>query len=104
MHRGIERREREHLVAADKTTAIAEGFQPGKNIADSAGCEMAVLAFEHQQGSVPAQNSLRPLQHAELAALGFYSVGICGTDFAHLLRKQYDEFGRVIREANVKAE
>jgi tripartite-type tricarboxylate transporter receptor subunit TctC len=41
---------------------------------------------------------------AKLAALGFYSVGICGPDFARLLRKQYDEFGRVIREANVKAE
>jgi tripartite-type tricarboxylate transporter receptor subunit TctC len=45
-----------------------------------------------------------PELKAKLAALGFYSVGICGTDFARLLRKQYDEFGRVIREANVKAE
>ncbi len=30
------------------------------------------------------------------------SVGICGADFAALLRKQYDDFGRVIREANIK--
>jgi len=51
-----------------------------------------------------ASEHLNAGKNAELAALGFYSVGICGTDFAHLLRKQYDEFGRVIREANVKAE
>jgi hypothetical protein len=29
---------------------------------------------------------------------------MCGADFATLLRKQYDDFGRVIREANIKAE
>jgi hypothetical protein len=27
---------------------------------------------------------------------------MCGADFAALLRKQYNEFGRVIREANIK--
>ena len=41
---------------------------------------------------------------AKLAAIGLSSVGICGADFAGLLRRQYDEFGRVIREASVKAE
>ena len=46
-----------------------------------------------------------PELKAKLGAFGLYSsVGICGTDFARLLRKQYDEFGRVIREVNVKAE
>jgi tripartite-type tricarboxylate transporter receptor subunit TctC len=39
---------------------------------------------------------------AKLVPLGLYSVGICGADFAALLRKQYDDFGRVIREANIK--
>jgi hypothetical protein len=28
---------------------------------------------------------------------------MCGADFAALLKKQYNEFGRVIREANIKA-
>jgi hypothetical protein len=29
---------------------------------------------------------------------------MCGADFDALLHKQYDDFGRVIREANIKAE
>jgi tripartite-type tricarboxylate transporter receptor subunit TctC len=41
---------------------------------------------------------------AKLVAQGHYPVGICGADFGALLRKQYDEFGRIIREANIKAE
>jgi tripartite-type tricarboxylate transporter receptor subunit TctC len=40
----------------------------------------------------------------KLVAQGVYPVGMCGADFAALLRKQYDEYGRVIREANIKAE
>jgi tripartite-type tricarboxylate transporter receptor subunit TctC len=41
---------------------------------------------------------------ARLARLGLSPVGTCGANFAAILRKQYDEFGRVIREANIKAE
>jgi hypothetical protein len=41
---------------------------------------------------------------AKLAVQGLYPVGICGADFGALIRKQYDEYGRVIREANIKAE
>jgi hypothetical protein len=37
------------------------------------------------------------------SSLGLHPVGICGADFAALLRKQY-EFGRAIREANIQAE
>jgi len=29
---------------------------------------------------------------------------MCGPDFGAHLRKQYDEYGRVIREANIKVE
>jgi tripartite-type tricarboxylate transporter receptor subunit TctC len=39
-----------------------------------------------------------------VAQEGLYPVGICGADFAAVLRKQYDEYGRVIREANIKGE
>ena len=40
----------------------------------------------------------------KLEPLGLYSAKMCGADFAALLREQYNEFGRVIREANIKAE
>jgi tripartite-type tricarboxylate transporter receptor subunit TctC len=40
----------------------------------------------------------------KLAAQGFSPVGLCGGDFAALLRKQYADYGRVIRAANIKAE
>jgi tripartite-type tricarboxylate transporter receptor subunit TctC len=40
----------------------------------------------------------------KLEPLGLYPVKMCGADFAALLRKQYEEIGRVIREANIKAE
>jgi tripartite-type tricarboxylate transporter receptor subunit TctC len=40
----------------------------------------------------------------KLAAQGLLPVGLCGTDFGALLRKQYEENGRIIREANIKAE
>lgn len=40
----------------------------------------------------------------KLAKLGLFPAGTCGADFAASLRKQYDLYGRVIREANIKAE
>ena len=40
----------------------------------------------------------------KLVAQGVYPVAMCGADFGALLRKQYDEFGRVIRETSIKAE
>jgi tripartite-type tricarboxylate transporter receptor subunit TctC len=39
---------------------------------------------------------------AKLVPLGLFSVGMCGADFGAFLRKQNDDFGRVIREANIK--
>ena len=40
----------------------------------------------------------------KLVAQGLYPVGTCGTDFAAYIRRQYDDYGRIIREANIKAE
>jgi len=40
----------------------------------------------------------------KLEPLGLYPTKMCGADFAAILRKQYDEFGRIIREANIRAE
>jgi tripartite-type tricarboxylate transporter receptor subunit TctC len=45
-----------------------------------------------------------PDVNAKLVALKLYPVGTCGADFAAHLRKQYDEYARVIRELNIKGE
>jgi hypothetical protein len=41
---------------------------------------------------------------AKLVAVRLYPVGSCGTDFGAHIRMKYDEYGRVIREANLKPE
>jgi tripartite-type tricarboxylate transporter receptor subunit TctC len=41
---------------------------------------------------------------AKLAALGLFPNATCGADFAAILRSDYEEYGRVIREANIKME
>jgi hypothetical protein len=43
-----------------------------------------------------------PEARPKLAKQGFRAVGICGSNFGSFLRAQYDEYGRVIREANIK--
>jgi tripartite-type tricarboxylate transporter receptor subunit TctC len=45
-----------------------------------------------------------PEVKAKLVAQSLYPARMCGADFAALLSKQYNEFGRVIREANIKAD
>jgi tripartite-type tricarboxylate transporter receptor subunit TctC len=45
-----------------------------------------------------------PEVKAKLVLQGQFPVGMCGTDFGAHLRKQYDEYGRIIREAGIKAE
>jgi tripartite-type tricarboxylate transporter receptor subunit TctC len=47
---------------------------------------------------------LAPEVKEKLAAQEFYPVGACGVDFATYLRKQHDAYGRIIREANIRAE
>jgi tripartite-type tricarboxylate transporter receptor subunit TctC len=41
---------------------------------------------------------------AKLSVQGLFPVAMCGADFATHIRKQYEEYGRAIREANIKAE
>jgi tripartite-type tricarboxylate transporter receptor subunit TctC len=43
-----------------------------------------------------------PDLRAKLVAVGLFPVGLCGADFADYLRKQYDEYTRVIRTSNIK--
>jgi tripartite-type tricarboxylate transporter receptor subunit TctC len=41
---------------------------------------------------------------SKLVAVGLYPVGVCGEEFGTHLRKEYEAYGRVIRQANIKAE
>jgi tripartite-type tricarboxylate transporter receptor subunit TctC len=45
-----------------------------------------------------------PEVNAKLVAQGMYPAVACGADFALFFGVQYGDFGRVIREANIKAE
>jgi len=45
-----------------------------------------------------------PEPRHKLVELGFLPDETCGAEFGAFIRKQYDDFGRVIREANIKAE
>jgi len=40
----------------------------------------------------------------KLIGLGLYPVGTCGDAYAAHIRKQFDEYARVIKEANIKGE
>lgn len=45
-----------------------------------------------------------PEVKVKLAAQGFSPVAMCGPEFGALLRKQYDDYGRIIRAASIRAE
>jgi hypothetical protein len=40
----------------------------------------------------------------KLELQGLSPVGICGPEFGALLRKRHEDYARVIRESNIKAE
>src|SRR5262245_37846112 len=44
-----------------------------------------------------------PEVKAKFVVQGLYPAGTCGADFAAHVRKEYDDYGRAIREANLKA-
>jgi tripartite-type tricarboxylate transporter receptor subunit TctC len=47
---------------------------------------------------------LDPEMKPKLEVQGFDPAGACGADFAAHLRKQSEEYGRIVREANIKGE
>jgi tripartite-type tricarboxylate transporter receptor subunit TctC len=51
-----------------------------------------------------AEAMQKPDVKQKLMPLGLYPARTCGADFATLLHHQYEDFGRVIREANIKAD
>ena len=62
--------------------------------------EPVISAFAEQFTAAMQQ----PAVKARLTELGFFPAAICGADFAALLRKQYEDYGRIIRAANIGAE
>jgi tripartite-type tricarboxylate transporter receptor subunit TctC len=48
------------------------------------------------------QAMLVPEVKTKLVAMALYPVGMCGADFAAYLRSEYDNYGRLIRENNLK--
>jgi len=47
---------------------------------------------------------LAPELRQKFAALGLVPKGLCGADYAAVLRRLYDSFGRAIKDANFKVE
>jgi tripartite-type tricarboxylate transporter receptor subunit TctC len=45
-----------------------------------------------------------PEVKAKLDVQGLFEVGTCGEGYAAFLRKQYDDYGRAIRDANIKVQ
>jgi tripartite-type tricarboxylate transporter receptor subunit TctC len=45
-----------------------------------------------------------PEVKAKLVGQGLYPIAMCGAAFGALLCKQSDQYGRLIREANIKAQ
>jgi tripartite-type tricarboxylate transporter receptor subunit TctC len=69
---------------------FAPAKTPKETIAQLAGWFTAAMAV--------------PEMRAKLVAQGLYPVGRCGAEFAAQLRREYEEYGRIIRDANLKAE
>jgi len=45
-----------------------------------------------------------PEIRSKLAIQGLFPVGTCGSEFGDFIRKQYEESGRIIREAKIKGQ
>jgi tripartite-type tricarboxylate transporter receptor subunit TctC len=45
-----------------------------------------------------------PEVQSKLVVHGLYPATSCGAEFSARIRKQYDEYGRILRELNIKAD
>jgi tripartite-type tricarboxylate transporter receptor subunit TctC len=60
----------------------------------------ALTEIEHLFAAAVQDNSVKE----KLLVQGLFPTVICGADFAAYLRKQHDAYGRIISEANIKAD
>lgn len=62
-----------------------------------------VDVVERLSGQIKAASQAPDVQ-TKLAAQGLYPSGLCGADFGAHLRGQYEMYGKIIRDVNMKAE
>jgi tripartite-type tricarboxylate transporter receptor subunit TctC len=98
---------RTRIVALSEVPTVAESGYPGYE----ADIWYGVVAPAKTSNETIAQLAgmftaaiQAPEVKAKLVALGLFPAVTCGEDFGVFLRRQYDEFGRVIREANITVE
>ena len=86
---------------------VAESGYPGFQVdvwwglfapAQTAKTTVSLLAdvFSHAVQSPDIQK--------KLIELGFYPASVCGADFVSYMRSQNNEYGQIIRDANIRAE
>lgn len=89
-----------HLTLKEAALAKLEPYERGKRTRFRPSHDRAT---ERLTGRFTAALQV-PEVKAKFAALGLLPVGTCGADFGAYLRKQYEEYGRLIRELNIKGE
>jgi tripartite-type tricarboxylate transporter receptor subunit TctC len=108
---------RQLRALATGSAARPEPLQEVPTVAESGypGFEVDIWWGVFAPGSTPAATVSQlagvfsravaaPEIRAKLAAAGFYPVGQCGADFSADLRRQSEEYGQIIRAANIREE
>jgi tripartite-type tricarboxylate transporter receptor subunit TctC len=95
------------MEALPDIPTVAEAGVPGYGLDNWWGSFVpaktpAAVVAQFANGFAAAAQS--PAVKSKLAPIGFYPINICGTEFAALMRRTSDSFGRIIREANIKME
>src|ERR671937_637926 len=92
----------EHVTMMFGTYAnVAEHLKSGKLRAIAANTPKAAVS---QLAAWLTAALQAPEIEQKLLVQGLYPSGLCGDECAAHLRDQFDEFGRIIRESNIKAE
>jgi|SoiMetStandDraft_2_1073263.scaffolds.fasta_scaffold95801_2 tripartite-type tricarboxylate transporter receptor subunit TctC len=98
---------RNRIDALPDVPTIAESGYPGFDVDFWNGLFAPSKTSEELQARLAdwVTAALRaPDVEDKLVAQGFYPAPLCGAEFVALVRKQHNEFGRVIRDSNIRAE
>jgi tripartite-type tricarboxylate transporter receptor subunit TctC len=91
----------------DNLPTVAESGYPGFQVDVWWGVFAPALTPKRtvsQLADVFSRAVQSPEIQEKLVALGFYPVSMCGADFVSYMRSQNDEYGQIIRGANIGAE
>ena len=98
---------RKRIASAPNLPTIAESGYPNYDaevwfglVAPAKTPAEAIVQFSEWFGAALQTASVKE----KLALIEMYPAGTCGADFAAYLRRQFDDYARVIREADIKAE